>query len=47
MKARALHQVTFIWVKGHAGHPQNERCDKLATSAADSNHLLIDEGIEN
>ena len=47
LKARALHQVTFIWVKGHAGHPQNERCDKLATSAADSNHLLIDEGIEN
>ena len=30
------HQVTFTWVKGHAGHPQNERCDKLATSAADA-----------
>jgi len=26
------HDVTFVWVKGHAGHPQNERCDKLATS---------------
>jgi len=25
------HEVTFVWVKGHAGHPQNERCDKLAT----------------
>jgi len=25
------HDVTFVWVKGHAGHPQNERCDKLAT----------------
>ena len=24
------HQVTFIWVKGHAGHPENERCDRLA-----------------
>jgi ribonuclease HI len=24
------HTVTFIWVKGHAGHPENERCDKLA-----------------
>ena len=30
------HKVTFTWVKGHAGHPQNERCDKLATRAADS-----------
>ncbi len=26
-----IHQVTFVWVKGHAGHPQNERCDQLAT----------------
>ena len=24
------HQVTFVWVKGHAGHPENERCDRLA-----------------
>ncbi|MBR3629730.1 MAG: ribonuclease HI [Oscillospiraceae bacterium] len=24
------HRVTFIWVKGHAGHPENERCDRLA-----------------
>ena len=30
------HRVTFIWVKGHAGHPYNERCDKLATAVADS-----------
>ena len=30
------HQVTFVWVKGHAGHPYNERCDKLATDYADS-----------
>ena len=29
------HEVTFIWVKGHAGHAENERCDALATSAAD------------
>ncbi len=28
------HDVTFIWVKGHAGHPENERCDKLATTQA-------------
>lgn len=26
----AKHQVTFVWVKGHAGHPENERCDRLA-----------------
>ncbi len=30
------HEVTFIWVKGHAGHPENERCDELATAFADS-----------
>ncbi len=27
------HKVEIIWVKGHAGHPENERCDKLATTA--------------
>lgn len=30
------HDVEFIWVKGHAGHKYNERCDELATSFADS-----------
>ena len=29
------HQVTTVWVKGHAGHPYNERCDQLATEFAD------------
>ena len=29
------HNVTFVWVKGHDGHPYNERCDKLATAFAD------------
>ena len=29
------HTVTFVWVKGHAGHPYNERCDRLATAFAD------------
>lgn len=28
------HDVTFVWVKGHNGHPYNERCDKLATAFA-------------
>ncbi len=31
-----IHKVEFIWVKGHAGHPENERCDALATAYADS-----------
>ena len=42
--AKELHDVSFIWVKGHSGHPQNERCDQLATSAADGEHLVEDEG---
>jgi len=32
----AIHQVKFVWVKGHDGHPYNERCDRLATDFADS-----------
>ena len=28
------HQVTLVWVKGHAGHPENERCDRLAVEEA-------------
>lgn len=31
----AKHHVTFIWVKGHAGHPENERCDQLAVIQRD------------
>lgn len=42
LKAKESHQVTFIWVKGHDGHPQNERCDTLATTAADGNDLIDD-----
>lgn len=30
-----VHKVTFVWVKGHNGHPYNERCDVLATTFAD------------
>lgn len=47
LQAKKPHQVEFIWVKGHAGHPENERCDKLATSAADGTDLLVDEGMED
>ncbi len=31
LKLLEIHEVKFNWVKGHAGHPENERCDKLAT----------------
>ena len=44
LDAKAPHNVTFIWVKGHDGHPENERCDRLATSAADGEDLTVDEG---
>jgi len=38
--------IKFIWVKGHAENVYNNRCDELATAAADGNHLLVDEGYE-
>ena len=31
----AKHEITYVWVKGHAGHPYNERCDKMAQEQAD------------
>ena len=40
------HQVTFHWVKGHAGNMYNEKCDELAVIAAEQNDLLIDQGYE-
>jgi ribonuclease HI len=40
------HDVTFIWTKGHAGDPLNERCDELAVEASHSKDLLIDEGVK-
>ena len=46
LKAMEPHKVTYIWVKGHDGHAQNERCDQLATSAADGNDLIHDEVFE-
>lgn len=36
------HSVSFVWVKGHNGHIYNERCDMLATTAADGDNLLDD-----
>ncbi|WP_018690944.1 ribonuclease HI [Algicola sagamiensis] len=40
------HQVSWEWVKGHAGHPENERCDEIARLAAEQSDLLIDSGYE-
>ena len=42
LSALEPHKVDFIWVKGHAGDEMNERCDELATTAADGDDLLID-----
>ena len=44
LRAKEPHRMTFVWVKGHAGHPENERCDALATAAADGDNLAEDEG---
>ncbi|MCB9246105.1 MAG: ribonuclease HI [Flavobacteriales bacterium] len=46
LKLYAIYKPRFQWVKGHAGHPENERCDQLATEAADTGPWLIDEGFE-
>ena len=44
LRAMETHEVTFTWVKGHAGQDLNERCDELATAAADGDALIDDEG---
>ncbi len=46
LAAKQPHKVQFYWVKGHDGHPENERCDRLATSAADGDDLIKDEYLE-
>ena len=32
LEQEARHKLTYVWVKGHAGHPENERCDQLAVA---------------
>ena len=49
MRYIPLHQKLnpkFVWIKGHAGHPENERCDVLAVQAASEKKLLIDREYE-
>ena len=41
-----LHQINFSWVRGHNGHPENERCDELAVAASKQQNLLIDSVFE-
>lgn len=41
------HNIKFVWVKGHADNPYNNRCDELATSAADGKNLQVDQGYES
>ncbi|MBY0228845.1 MAG: ribonuclease HI [Gemmataceae bacterium] len=45
-EACAGHAVTFQWVRGHAGTPENERCDELAEAAARAADLPPDAGYE-
>ena len=41
-----LHKIKFVWVRGHNGHPENERCDVLAVTAGKQMGLLIDSVFE-
>ena len=41
------YKPKFVWVKGHAGHAENERCDELAVAAAAGRGLIVDTGYEN
>ena len=42
------HNITFVWIKGHANNAENVRCDKLAVNAAeDKDHHYIDKGYES
>ena len=42
----SAHNIKFKWVRGHADNKYNNRCDELATAAADGRDLLVDEGFE-
>lgn len=46
LKIYRRHHVRFVWIKGHADNPENERCDRLAVAAAESGNLREDVGYE-
>lgn len=46
LDAIGSHDITWKWVKGHAGNAENERCDELANEAVIADGLLEDEGFE-
>ncbi len=46
LKLSRYHDVTFNWVRGHAGDRENERCDQLSVQAANGRSLEADEGYE-
>ena len=46
LKIYPKHNVSFKWVKGHAGIPENERCDQLAVEAAEGGNLKVDKEYE-
>ena len=39
LKLLEIHEVSFVWIKGHAGHEENERCDRLAVAERDKQAL--------
>jgi ribonuclease HI len=47
LRVYAKHNVKFVWIRGHAGHPENERCDELAVASALQPNLPPDEGFES
>ena len=47
LKVYRCHTVKFVWVRGHDGNRENERCDSLAVAAAQSQQLLVDTGFVN
>ena len=46
LKIYRRHKVRFVWIKGHADNPENERCDRLAVAAAEGSDLLEDRGYD-
>lgn len=46
LKLHPKFKIKYHWVRGHSGHPENERCDELAVKAAEGTNLLIDAEFE-